>query len=159
MNGFSLGLHTRNLGTQTRQMTNPFTSERVTVHIDDGMTPAETEAASSLLADAGATKADPDGFRKVVFPDGSYAHMNLRSAGAEIEVSGGVTIDLVEFIFRLALASGMIVQSTIDPDVVAILPGQHHAGIGNRWPDATQIHSAHELMEWIKSELTNGRIA
>ncbi|MGH7135908.1 MAG: hypothetical protein ACREHD_09220 [Pirellulales bacterium] len=53
MNTVFLRLHTRNLGTQSRRVTNPFTGEACTVYGDYGMTPEEIEASSKLLKIAG----------------------------------------------------------------------------------------------------------
>ena len=59
----------------------------------------------------------------------------------------------------LALASGMLVCSTIDPTVIAVLPGQRHIGIESRWPDFACVGCADELMAWIEREIDEGRIA
>jgi hypothetical protein len=153
-----LGLHTRNLGTQRRHVTNPFTGEACTVHDDYGMTREEIVASSNLLTEFGASDPDPDGFRKVVFSSKNYAEVDLGPIGAEIHFEGGLTHDGAEFVFRLALASGMLVCSTIDPAVVAVLPAQLHPDVVGRWPKAAQLGSVDQLMTWIKKEITKGRI-
>ncbi len=93
------------------------------------------------------------------FADGGYANVNLEALGAMIELPGGVTTDAVEFVYRLGLASGMVVASTIDPDVIAILPQQFHPGIRERWPHAAEVRSAAELMAWLEAEVAAGHIA
>jgi hypothetical protein len=158
MDTIFIGLQTRNLGTQTRHRTNPFTGEQLLVYVDDGMSEAEVHASSLVLAEAGASEPDPDGFRKVTFPDGSRAHVELGRVGGQIELDGGLTANAVEFIFRLGLASGMLVTSTIDPDCVAVLPGQDHPGITTRWPNARHLQSSAELMEWISETVTRRHI-
>lgn len=153
MNTVLIGLQTRNLGTRTHQATNPFTGEPLIFHIDEGITEAEARESSFVLAAAGASEPDPEGFREVTFGDGCVLNVNLGKRFGEIELDGGVTGSAVEFIFRLALASGMLVTSTIDPDVVAVLPGQQHPGITDRWPAAAYLQSATELKEWISKAL------
>ena len=113
----------------------------------------------AILSVAGASEADGDGYRRVIIRDGSYAHVNLGKVGDEIELDGGLTAEAVKFIFRLGLASGMLITSTIDPDCVAVLPGQRHPGITDRWPAATDLRSESELMDWIVGRIENGRIA
>ena len=151
-----IGLQTRNLGARTRQLTNPFTGEKIVTHIDDGMTEEESRAALAILSVAGASEPDPERFRKVTFRDGNSANIRLGKVRAEIELTGGVTAEAVKFVFRLGLASGMLITSTIDPDCVAVLPGQRHPGITDRWPAATDLHSASELMDWIVGRIEKG---
>lgn len=154
-----IGLRTRNLGTATRQMENPFTRGPITHYIDDGMTPAESAASSEVLRDATASEPDDDLFRTVQISGDTYACVRLGQVGGEIHVEGGLTPDVASFIYRLALAAGMLVTSTIDPDVVAVLPGQGHAGIEARWPGTAHVDSARSLLLWIQKELSNGRMA
>jgi hypothetical protein len=158
MNTVLIGLHTRNLGTKTHQATNPFTGEQLVVHIDDGMSEAESHASSLVLAEAGASEPEPEGYRKVILRDGIVLHVNLGKKGGEIELDGGITADAVEFIFRLGLASGMLIDSTSNPDFVAVLPGQQHPGIAARWPAAVCLQSAAELMEWISDGIENRQL-
>jgi hypothetical protein len=149
-----VGLHTCNLGTKTRHVTNPFTGESLTMPIDEGMEPEEIEAASAVMNLAGASDPDPDNYRTVWFTEGNWACVALDPIGAAIE--GGVTLDIAEFIFRLATAGNMVVTSRIDPQVVAVLPGQQHSDLKDRWPNAAYIHSAAGLLEWIHNELVGG---
>jgi hypothetical protein len=154
-----LGLNTRNLGTETREMTNPFTGEKSRAHIDDGATPEELAAGVGVLDSANAAPPDPEGFRRVPLANGRYMCINFESRGGEIEIEGGFHTDAITTVFRLASASGMLVTSTIDPALVAVLPGQRHPGIDERWPTAVDIDSPESLLQWVVSELKNGRIA
>lgn len=153
-----LGLHTCNLGSRTRTARNPFTGEAVIGHIDDGMTPEQAEAASAFLKSAGASEPDPDGFRKVSFANGGYAHAFVGPIGAEIQFDGPEAPEAAGFVFQLAAASGMVIASTIDPAVVAVPHGLRHAGIDARWPDAVDVESEGALEAWVDAEVANGRI-
>ena len=151
-----VGLHTCNLGTKARHVTNPFTGESLTMPIDEGMKPEEIEAASAVMDLAGASNPDPDNYRTVWFTERTWACVALDPIGAAIDVEGGLTIDIAEFIFRLATAGNMLVTSRIDPQVAAVLPGQQHADLRDRWPNAAYVQSADGLLEWIRNELVGG---
>ena len=111
------------------------------------------------MGEAHASERDPDGFRMVKFPGGNYVHINHGTCGAEIHVTGGLTTDVAEFIFRLGLASGMLVTSTIDPNIAAVLPGQSHFCITGRWPDAAHVGSVRDLMNWVGRMVAEDRLA
>lgn len=154
-----LGLHPHNLGTQTQEMTNPFTGARLVAHIGDRATPEEFTAGNVVLTGANAGSPDPDGFQRIELTDGRYMYVAFGSAGGEIEINGGLHADAIELVYRLASASGMLVESTIDPAIKAVLPGQRHPGIDERWPTAVNIDSAESLLQWVASEILKGRIA
>lgn len=135
-------------------MTNPFTGEVLTVYIDDGMTPQEAHAAALFLNRTGASGPDPEGFRSVKFVDGNSLEVNLMQNGAEINVKSEVSMQVAVFIFQLASAAGMFLTSAVDPESVAILPGQHHVGLDARWPMAVRIVDAEDLRNWIENEMS-----
>ncbi|MCR9120352.1 MAG: hypothetical protein NXI22_25730, partial [bacterium] len=88
-----------------------------------------------------------------------YLCVNFGRKGSEINIEGGLEMDAVAFVYDLAAASAMLVTSTIDPRVVAVLPGHRHPGIAERWPEAADVDSAESLHTWIEKEITNRRIA
>ena len=154
-----LGLHPTNLGTETREMTNPFTGEKTIAHIGDVATESQVKAGTTLLRESNASEADPDGYQVVELTEDSYLSIAFGPKGGCVNIEGGLESDAIEFLFRLAIDSHMLVTSTIDPDVIAVLPGQRHPGIAGRWPTAVDIESADALLNWVKTEMEAGRIA
>jgi len=75
---YSLHFHTCNLGTETRDATNPFTGEKTVFHIDDGLTKAERQATLDLLTRFSATEPDPDGYYYIDTSDGAHIASALR---------------------------------------------------------------------------------
>lgn len=154
-----VGLHSRNVGSATHQITNPFTGKPIVVHGDGAASDSEFARGERVLNTAGASQPDSDGYRRIEFSSGRHTRVAFDRMGAQFEIAEGLTEEVVSLIYQLGIASGMIVISTIDPDVVAILPGQHHVGIEVRWPNAANVDSEHSLKEWIESEIQAGRIA
>ena len=154
-----LGLQTRNLGISGREMTNPFTGEKSIAYVDDGATDDEFAAGESVLDGAGAAPPDPDGFRQLNLDGNRDLSVNFGRLGGQVNVNGGLNLEAMTFVYRIASAAGMLVQSTIDPSVIAVLSGQHHAGIDDRWPSNTPIDSPESLLKWAASEIEAGRIA
>lgn len=159
MNTIFLGLHPTNLGTETKEMTNPFTGETLVAHVGDAASESEFNAGVTLLDAVGASSVDPDGFRAIQLPGGCMVSVNFGHKGSAINIEGGFALDAFRLVFDLALAGRMLVTSTIEPDVVAVLPGHRHAGVEERWPNAVDVDSAESLMEWVQKEIDNGRIA
>jgi hypothetical protein len=153
-----LGLRTRNLGNRTREMTNPFTGEKLDAFIDNPVTLEEREAGDKVLENANASVPDPDGFRMVALGGNRLMHVAFGTMGGEIHIEGGLEIDAIELVFQLARASAMAVTSTIDPAAIAVPPGQRNSGIRDRWPRAIDVDSAASLFDWVQSEIEAGRI-
>ncbi|MEM7478294.1 MAG: hypothetical protein AAF483_25175, partial [Planctomycetota bacterium] len=119
-----LGLHSANLGTKTREVTNPFTGEKTIAHIGDIATEADVQGGIDVLRKSNASEPDPDGYQIVELSAGRYLSIAFGPTGGCVNIEGGLESDAIQFVFRLALASNMLVTSTIDPAVVAVLPGQ-----------------------------------
>jgi hypothetical protein len=153
MGTITLGLHPAILGTETQERTNHFTGAKLVVHVGDRARAEQIAAADAILALANATHPDPEGFRTIRLTDERYINVAMWSRGGKIEIEGGLYLDAVELVFRLASASGMLVTSTIDPAVVAVLPGQRHPGIDGRWPTAQDIDSPELLLKWIATKI------
>ena len=140
-------------------MVNPFTDEKIIAHLGDLAIPEQVTAGDAVLDSANATASDPDGFRKVQLLDGRYMCVEFGPRGGVIHIEGGLYPDAIALVFRLASASAMLVTSTIDPGTTAVLPGQRHSGIDERWPTAIDIDSADSLLHWVESKILKGRIA
>jgi hypothetical protein len=153
-----LGLRTSYLGTKTREHRNPFTDEKIVAHIDNPVSAAEAAAGDRVLDVAQASPPDPEGFRTVRLAEDRCICVAFGAMGAEIHIERGLQADAIAIVFRLASASGMLVTSTTNPDAVAVLPGRRHPGIYERWPTAAEIDSSESLLQWVASEIQNGRV-
>jgi hypothetical protein len=153
-----IGLCTPNLGTKTLERKNPFTGAKIIAHVDNPVTAAQVAAGARVLDEVSASPPDPDGFRKVPLGEDRYLEVELGLMGAEIHITGGLQMDAIALVFRIASASAMLVTSTIDPDVVAVLPEQRRPEIYERWPSAVDIDTPDDLFEWAASEIARGRV-
>jgi hypothetical protein len=153
-----LGLQTCNLGARIREVTNPFTGEKLHGHIDNPVSQEERAAGEQILNSANATAPDPDGFRTVILDGNRTMAIAFSAMGGEIHIEGGLRLDAIELVFRLATASEMLVTSSIDPATIAVPPGQRNAGIRERWPTAVYVDSAALLFDWVLSEIRTGHI-
>jgi hypothetical protein len=163
--GFTLHLHTCNLGTAVRTCRNPFTKELVTVPIDHGLTKSERQAVTELLEEVGAGEPDPDTYCRVELPDGTYVNVAVGTL-ADVDVArvafavecSALSLEVVAFVYALASWGNLSIGSSIDPEVVALPHRRQWDRVSKRWPKASVVESPSELKVWLKQNLLAGRI-
>lgn len=94
----------------------------------------------------------------VAFEDGSQLNIEFLQEGGRVEVLSKLTRKSSQFLYEFCQTTGMLVTSTIDPEVLGVLPGQYHEGISQRWPTHKKIATPDELQEWLIMEVEAGRI-
>lgn len=153
---FNLAFSTCNLGDETREMTNPFTGEKLLAHIDDGLTESERKAVLDLFKSNSASERDPDGYYYIEFPDGSHIGVGAFTLeGTDPCVGFAVECDRLtdaaaDFLFKLSRAGNMSVGSSIDPDVVALTAAPSD-DVSKRWPGASVLDDPARLAAWLKA--------
>jgi len=154
---FSLHFHTCNLGTETRDATNPFTGEKTVFHIDEGLTKSERQATIDLLTSFSATEPDPDGYYYLDTSDGARVGVGAPTlATADKCVAFAVECDKLTpeaaaFLLRLSQASNTTIGSAIHPDVVAFT-SQPNAQLLERWPNSPYLDSSDAARRWLQAE-------
>ena len=163
--GFSLHLHTCNLGTEIRMCQNPFTGEAISIPRDPGLTLDESQAVRRLLEEVEAGEPDADTYRHIEFADGSLVSVavgRLLAEGAAcralaVECSV-LTASVADFLYALASRGNLSIGSSIDPKVVVLLRAEQSKLVSRRWPEANVVESPSQLRDWLERNLQVGKI-
>ena len=161
---FSLHLHTCNVETSVRKVTNPFTGTPVEVPIDEGLTAAERDAVRAFLAEVGAGEPDADTYCKIDLPDGSIVSVAIGTLDQEhacvafaVECST-LTANTVSFVFELARRGNMSIGSTVAPEIVALPSVAANDCMTRRWPMAQSAETPAQLRAWLRNYINRGII-
>lgn len=148
----NLGLHTINLGTETKTRINPFNGKEILVRVDLGASAAEIEAAHALFNEFKASEPDPEGFRTILLA-GCRINLNYHPVSSAVEITGNLNSEAILFLYRFALDSGMFLYSDCYQETIAILPGQFQPLMRERWPNIQPINSPDELKDWVTRDV------
>jgi hypothetical protein len=154
---YSFYFHTRNLGTEVRKGTNPFTNEPVNFPIDDGLTKTERLAIAKVMTDHGFNGPERHGEGYALYlPEDQYIRIrggDLRGAetttGFAVEIVVlELTDDVLEIMLQIARAGNLAFTSVTGEDV-RLVDRPSDAMTLERWPDAKLIETTGELKTWL----------
>jgi hypothetical protein len=160
---YSFGLLSCHHGDEiARNMTNPFTGEKVAVHQDPGLDGDERRAVSELLRKHGAQSEATDEYQ-IDFSDDDSITVQIGPLDGSFPVKGA-EMDIVckqlrnvllEFALRFANAAGMALVTTVMKDSgeftqsTRVLSEPIRKSVQARWPDAEVIKTTEQLRDWL----------
>jgi hypothetical protein len=156
---FFLHLQSCNLGTQVREVKNPFTGEVLVVPIDLGLTASERDAVRALLAEAGASPPDPDTYCRVVLRDGNRVDVavgGLYTDATPMAIAveyNALSPEVASFVHALASRGNMSIISGVDPAVVALPLPTQRTQVASRWPEAPVVEAPSDLEAWLRQNI------
>lgn len=152
---FTFHLASCRLGDRRREVTEPFTGEKVSIPIDDGLTADENSALHKILAREGFVESDVPGEGYLLSLSATES-LRLRSdfapggcgIAAEIVVRK-LTDQVVELLLEFICTGRLALMSSTGGDVrlpnVSLDPK-----VRRRWPDAPVIHFAADIRTWLE---------
>ena len=161
---YTFCLHTCRLGDRIREATNPFTGERIRIHIDDGLTSAELAAVRKHFDAYGVQGPEPEGEGYALYlpSNGSVRFRGgpdlddtvscaLTGYAVEIVVSE-LSDDVLGFVHDVARHGNMAFMSSIG-DEVCLVNEPISPKLKQRWPNAHMILTIRELRAWLENRI------